>query len=334
MVVIDNPDPNSMWPTYYQGDLFVLHDSNPSEIALGDVIVYEKANKDKIIHRVIDIIISNAEYYFRVKGDNPLSNPSPDSEATTLIHEDSVLGKIAYRIPYLGHLSLAMQRNAGIQLFVYFIAVLLGLAIVFWPESDEDKDKEDETFDLSIASAKSFVVSIVLLPKQLFVKFSTRKQRLALLAVPFTVLVLLIAPIFVPSLLGVASTPTGIGVSRISAENFTDYNESVNGQEQNYLYAQVKVTLFDNEGYWKRITGFTLEVFTEENNPNSRVSLTEWVSLRDFKGYITVGASIVIDIDDAPVDNSSIYFVVTLKWKEYFSEKSREFYADTIYQSL
>ncbi|MFV2014730.1 MAG: hypothetical protein ACC656_04840, partial [Candidatus Heimdallarchaeota archaeon] len=50
MVVIDNADPNSMWPTYYQGDLFVLQNSNPEDISLGDVIVYENARNDKIIH--------------------------------------------------------------------------------------------------------------------------------------------------------------------------------------------------------------------------------------------------------------------------------------------
>ncbi|MCE7735477.1 MAG: signal peptidase I, partial [Candidatus Heimdallarchaeota archaeon] len=141
MVVIDNPDPNSMWPTYFQGDLFVLEDANPDDIVLGDVIVYENSSGDKIIHRVIDVVIINNQYFFRVKGDNPISNstPDPSTNLTTLIASDSVLGKIVYRIPYLGHISLAMQRNAAIQLFVYLIVGLIMIAIVYWPEDEEEE---------------------------------------------------------------------------------------------------------------------------------------------------------------------------------------------------
>ena len=40
LVVIDNPDPNSMFPTYFQGDLFVIHKNQPEDIVVGTVIVY------------------------------------------------------------------------------------------------------------------------------------------------------------------------------------------------------------------------------------------------------------------------------------------------------
>ncbi len=63
LVVIDNADPNSMYPTYYQGDLFIIRDSSPEDYHLGDVVVYEKVGGEKVIHRIIDIVIDQGEYF-------------------------------------------------------------------------------------------------------------------------------------------------------------------------------------------------------------------------------------------------------------------------------
>ena len=56
LVVIDNADPNSMYPTYQQGDLFILSKPTPDKYELGDVVVYQKPSSDtNVIHRIIDI---------------------------------------------------------------------------------------------------------------------------------------------------------------------------------------------------------------------------------------------------------------------------------------
>lgn len=333
MVVIDNPDPNSMWPTYFQGDLFVLQDADPEDIVLGDVIVYEKSNGDKIIHRVIDIVKINNQYFFRVKGDNPISNSTPDSGSnlTTLISADSVLGKIVFRIPYLGHLSLAMQRNDAIQLFVYFLAVLLGIAIVFWPEDEEEE--EDEFIDIELASIKTFFFAIVVFPIFIISRIKNSDHKILYSFGSILLIFLLLLPAFIPSFITISSTKNGIGVSEINSSGTTQYSETLNGQSLDYSFTQVEITLYDNEGFWNRIKGFTLSAYIVENDPNSLISKTKWVSLRDFKGFVTVGASLVIDKDDQPSNSTTIFLVVTLDWVEFFAEKSKEYYADIIYQS-
>lgn len=333
MVVIDNPDPNSMWPTYFQGDLFVLEDVNPEDIVLGDVVVYEKSSGDKIIHRVIDVVIINNQYFFRVKGDNPISNSSPDpgSNLTTLISADSILGKIVYRIPYLGHLSLAMQRNAAIQIFVYFLAILLGIAIVFWP--DDEEVKEDEFIDINLSSIKVFFIAIIAFPIFIILKIKNSDHRILYSFGSILLIFLLILPAFIPSFISISSTRNGIGVHEINSSQTTQYSETLNDQSLDFSFTQVEITLFDNEGFWSRIKGFTLTAYTIENDPNSLISITKWKSMRDFKGTVTIGASLVIDKDDQPSNSSSIYLVVTLNWVEFFTEKSEEYYADIIYQS-
>ena len=176
MVVIDNPDPNSMWPTYFQGDLFILEDADPGDIVIGDVIVYQSGGDVKIIHRVIDILIIGGSHYFRVKGDNPITNPPDKVAGSTLIKDTSVLGKIVYRVPFLGHLSLAMQRNTGIQIFIYFIAILFGIAVVFWPESKEDKEKskDDEFIEITAEGIKGTAKGIIYSPITMFTNTKSR----------------------------------------------------------------------------------------------------------------------------------------------------------------
>ena len=87
-VVISNPDPNSMYPTYFQGDVFLLHKADPEDINVGDVIVYDPGERDLIIHRVISIYKHNdgdsTRYFYRVKGDNPNSNSYLDQYILSL----------------------------------------------------------------------------------------------------------------------------------------------------------------------------------------------------------------------------------------------------------
>ncbi|MHA2101566.1 MAG: signal peptidase I [Candidatus Kariarchaeaceae archaeon] len=337
MVVIDNPDPNSMWPTYFQGDLFILHDVEAGEIELGDVIVYEKANKDKIIHRVIDIVKIDGLHYFRVKGDNPISNSTPDRQGTSLISEETVLGIVDFRIPHLGHLSLAMQRNAAIQLFVYFIAVLLGIAIFFWPE-DEDKDKEDEFIDLTLNSIRRGLIGLILLSvviyqklKNYFRELKISQHRMLYMSGYILLLVLILLPVFIASITPIPGTPDGIGIKEINSSRTLIYNESIGGQNLDYSFTQVEITIYDSDGFWNRVKGFTLDAYTDLNNPGTLISRTKWNNLRDFKGIITVGASLVIDSENIPNNSSTIYLVATLEWVEFFSEKSREYNHEIIY---
>lgn len=133
LVVIDNADPNSMYPTYFQGDQFIIQKTHPMEIEIGDVIVYKNSNDINVIHRIIDIQILSSHYYFRVKGDNPITNPPDIDGGHSLINSEAVLGTIVYRIPFLCHISLALQRNFGVKLIVFSFVALISLATFLFP---------------------------------------------------------------------------------------------------------------------------------------------------------------------------------------------------------
>jgi len=77
---------SSMLPTIHDGDYLVI-DTTPESIELGDIIVY-KHNNELIGHRVIKI---TSEGYI-VKGDN---NPAPDP---WIVRPEDVIGEVEWVI--------------------------------------------------------------------------------------------------------------------------------------------------------------------------------------------------------------------------------------------
>lgn len=67
----------SMFPTFRENDMILWVKVNPSDIKLGDVIVFRHPttpNVDNVVHRVVEIQLEAGKYSFRTQGDN-LSNP-------------------------------------------------------------------------------------------------------------------------------------------------------------------------------------------------------------------------------------------------------------------
>ena len=127
-----------------------------------------------------------------------------------------------------------MQRNTGIQIFIYFIAILFGIAVVFWPESEEDKEKskDDEFIEITAEGIKGTAKGIIYSPITIFnnARASNNKKIYTLLT--FTLLLLLFIPTVVPSFVNTANTPDGIGILGIEDETATLYTDSLNGYEQ------------------------------------------------------------------------------------------------------
>lgn len=95
----------SMEPILSTGDMVIIAPvSSPSDIRVGDVVVYKSAGGKLVIHRVISVV-GNGEYFI-TKGDN---NPVPDPLQVPF---KNVVGKVLsidgtiIKIPYLGILSL------------------------------------------------------------------------------------------------------------------------------------------------------------------------------------------------------------------------------------
>ncbi|MEM4971844.1 MAG: signal peptidase I [Sulfolobales archaeon] len=103
---------SSMEPILSTGDVvFILPVRSPSDISLGDVIVYKSQSGRYIIHRVINIISIGGKTYFVTKGDN---NPIPDAFGYGYpgVPFENIVGKVisvggsVLKIPYIGIISL------------------------------------------------------------------------------------------------------------------------------------------------------------------------------------------------------------------------------------
>lgn len=95
----------SKWP--FSGGInigsFVIADkAAPSQIAVGDVIIYRidyEGVREDVIHRVINETVINGTHYYTTKGDaNPVSYPFEIN-----VPYSSVVGKVQTIIPYLGY---------------------------------------------------------------------------------------------------------------------------------------------------------------------------------------------------------------------------------------
>jgi signal peptidase I len=82
-----------------KGDIIFIYGTDPKNLKIGDVIVFQKAtSSEPIIHRIVDIKEVGGKRSFVTKGDhNEFSGPIDKN-----ISEDIILGKGVFRIPYLG----------------------------------------------------------------------------------------------------------------------------------------------------------------------------------------------------------------------------------------
>lgn len=89
---------------FNKGDIIVLRGVKPEKIKPGDIIVYSTDRyKYPIIHRVIE---ANSQS-FRTKGDNNQGfDPSP-------VDEKQVVGKAAFKIPWLGWIKILFTSIIG-----------------------------------------------------------------------------------------------------------------------------------------------------------------------------------------------------------------------------
>jgi signal peptidase len=112
----------SMRPALEVGDLVIVQGIPASEIKEGDIIVFNRpSEKTYTIHRVIAIeTLANETIRFKTKGD---ANPTEDP----WILEQDVKGRVLYRIPYIGYMTL-------IPAIPITIAIIIIIIILLWPE--------------------------------------------------------------------------------------------------------------------------------------------------------------------------------------------------------
>jgi signal peptidase len=126
----------SMEPLLHSGDVVFIEKVNPSNVKVGDIIVYKWVNGKYIIHRVVKVYEFNGKLCFVTWGDDRRTNPIPDPgypsicgyikvedplSGSTLIASgipsSEVIGKVVqignyiFKIPYIGTLALVIKSS-------------------------------------------------------------------------------------------------------------------------------------------------------------------------------------------------------------------------------
>jgi len=108
---------SSMKPLLHEGDIvFVVHKS-PSEIKVGDIVVYRSVRGHLIIHRVITVLNVSGHLEYVTKGDN---NPYDDSFLNEFsrgrgVTFERVIGVVwaphgmVFKIPFIGYITLLLR---------------------------------------------------------------------------------------------------------------------------------------------------------------------------------------------------------------------------------
>jgi signal peptidase len=114
----------SMTPAIGPGDVVVVDDVRAGDVGVGDVIVFEQRRGDAVpvTHRVTAVESTpDGDPAFRTKGD---ANEDAD---LTLVTPDRLVGRVAFTIPFIGHVIQFVGTPAG---FVALVLLPLGLLVV------------------------------------------------------------------------------------------------------------------------------------------------------------------------------------------------------------
>lgn len=95
---------HSMEPLIQQGDIVLTRNIEPADVKVGDIILYEMANRQRVLHRVMEIGKSESgARYFIFKGDN---NGAEDGFPVT---DEQIKSRYLLRVPKLGWLPIKFQ---------------------------------------------------------------------------------------------------------------------------------------------------------------------------------------------------------------------------------
>lgn len=97
---------------FNKGDLMILRGRPPSELSIGNIIVFRGKTRDPVIHRLVSIHRTGETYTFSTKGDNNNNQLSYEKQ----IPEDQIIGQAVVRIPFLGYVKIIFTEAANLLL--------------------------------------------------------------------------------------------------------------------------------------------------------------------------------------------------------------------------
>lgn len=117
---------SSMEPNLRKGDYVICIGVRAEDIEVGDIIIFNLPHKSNIVHRVINKTKDiNGNWRFLTRGDN---NNSPDEnpyDVESWIKSDNIVGKVIFKIPYIGWITLIAQENPIIPLIIFLVIIVI-----------------------------------------------------------------------------------------------------------------------------------------------------------------------------------------------------------------
>jgi signal peptidase I len=302
----------SMEPIYYgsnrgengaindiRKDMLVVKGVEPTEIQVGDTIVFNTINNTGIpvVHRVTRVYYNTSTdtYWFVTKGDNVnndvfIYSGSDGSIIDELhIHEDRVVGKVIGRIPYLGGIINYFKSPTGRIVLIAVVGGILVLTFLFGSDEEEEEKelfKEEPEEHTKGESDDSFWEKL----KKGY-KFYQRKRHFI---IPIVILAVIV---FIPIVDTLdANWGSHFGVVNVEYQKAERVADLPGGAEW-FIFSYVTI---NNPGHWhQKLQHFTIEI---SNSTTGEVYATgAWTSVYVFEGTkrMNVGAwmnqSFVVD---------------------------------------
>lgn len=129
----------SMHPALPIGTMVVVEPVKFEELAEGDVVTYHISTGGVVTHRIIGI--DKQQRLLETKGDN---NNTADGSPVSF---DSVIGRVAYSVPYVGHAALLVRTTFGKIMVVVVLVAVVGFSLIirYSARIDEEEDDDPET---------------------------------------------------------------------------------------------------------------------------------------------------------------------------------------------
>lgn len=135
----------SMEPAYHVGSIIYVKDVAPAELKLGDPVTFYLSGSTVATHRIVEVLNEGTpQLSFRTKGD---ANEIADG----VIPATAVIGKPVFSIPYLGYVSVFLQKPQGLICLIGSGGVVLAISCVVDalfpkqkpPVSETDEEEND-----------------------------------------------------------------------------------------------------------------------------------------------------------------------------------------------
>jgi signal peptidase len=140
---------DSMNPTLQSGDLAVYQKKTADNVSEGDVVAFydpDGSGETIVTHRIVQK--EDGESGFRTKGD------ANNTEDTSLVPDENVVGVFKFRIPKLGNAVLFLQTTKGMLVCIviplFLIMMLNGIG----------KDKAEQKIEQKVATEPDLVEGV------------------------------------------------------------------------------------------------------------------------------------------------------------------------------